>query len=243
MLPQSKFHLHDLSLQYTAVIKLIMALFESLLLKCRTPSESEIKRLEEQVVHQSKTLCRDFIFLKLKENGLVDKDIYDVNDPQNINFKPKQGQIKPGPTDVSKELINIAAVFETQYPNLFVDDIGNFLKLSFHNHTPAQIQSVFKSVAAEIFHGHITWARIVALFIFTSSLTVDCVKQGQAKYGDVIIEAMQKFIRKRLAHWIACRGGWSGLLDHFQQSQYPKWQLWVAPCIGLLFGIILSFIS
>ncbi|XP_072039924.1 bcl-2-related ovarian killer protein homolog B-like [Amphiura filiformis] len=215
-----------------------MAMLKDIFFSLGRPSKSQ---MEDQVVHQSKTLCRDFIFIKLKENGLVDRDIYDQTDPANVNSIPNvETEKRLGPTDVSKELITIAAVFENCYPNLFAD-VGNYLKVSYQ--TPVQIQSIFNSVASEIFHSSITWARIVSLFIFAAMLSVDCIKQGQIKFADVIVETMQKFIRKRLAHWIACRGGWQGLLDNFEQSRHPKWELWVVPSIGVIFGFVLAFIS
>ncbi len=231
---------------------ILLILFDTAMLSKIIPfsfgklSKLQIVNMEDEVVHQTRTLCRDFIYLKLRESGLVDRDIYDQNDPSNVDIKANSDdgksieQNRLGPSDVSKELITIATLFENSYPNLF-EDVGSYLKLSYH--TPAQIQRVFTSVASEMFHSNITWARIVSLFIFAAMLSVDCIKQGQNKFPDVIVETMQKFIRKRLAYWIACRGGWPGLLDHFQQSQHSKWQLWVAPGVGVFIGLLLAYFS
>lgn len=191
--------------------------------------------MEDQVVHQSKVLCRDFIFLKLKENAMINNDIYDVYDDP-ANAEP----YSLGPTDVSKEIISIAAVFECRYPLLF-HDIGNYLKVTYQS--SLHVQSVYDTVATELFRNNITWARIVALFVFTADLTVDCIKQKQDRFASVIAESMQRFVRNRLAPWIVLQGGWTSLLDHFQQSQHPKWQLWTATGIGAFIGLLIGLIS
>lgn len=194
--------------------------------------------MEDQVVHQSKVLCRDFIVLKLKENGLINNDIYNIyNDDPNIIGQGHSLR----PTDVSKEIISIASILECRYPRLF-DDIGSYLKVTYQS--TLHVQSVYDSVATELFKGTITWARIVALFVFTADLTVDCVKQKQDRFASVIAESLERFVHKKLAFWIVQQGGWPSLLDHFQESQQPKWHLWtvtgVGAFIGLLLGLILS---
>ena len=162
---------------------------------------------EDEVVHQTKVLCRDFIYFKLKENSLLDFKLKSGKTPTDNN---NGASLKNNtPTDVSKEIISIATTFEEAYPHLF-EDIGTYLKMTYQ--TANHVQHTYNVAATEIFNGAITWARIIALFSFTGALTVDCVKHGYGKFANLIVECMQKFVRKRLATWIVSAGGWVRIL-------------------------------
>ena len=152
---------------------------------------------EEDVVHQSKILCRDFIFVKLRENCLLSAS-------EKLFGEDEDGVTKI-PCDVAKEIIAIASEFEQIYPHLF-EDIGTYLKMTYT--TSNQVQKTYELAANEIFRRDITWARVIALFSFTGALTVDCVKQGHGRFGNLIVDCMQKFVKQKLARWIVEQGGW-----------------------------------
>ncbi|XP_072036917.1 bcl-2-related ovarian killer protein homolog B-like [Amphiura filiformis] len=189
---------------------------------------------EDEVVQQSRVLCRDFIYIKLRENSLLDENVLRHDQEEGEDDEVKV------PTDVAKEIIAMAAEFEQLYPYLF-EDLGTYLKMTYQNVN--QVKKTYHVAAHEIFKGGITWACVIALFLFTGALTVDCVRQGHGKFGNQIVDCMQKFVREKLAPWIVSQGGWPGLLDHFHQYHKPSWQLWAAGSVGTIVGIILAVLA
>ena len=163
---------------------------------------------EEMVVQQTRILCRDYIFTKLRERSLLKHDIYppgiDVNDIVKACHPLGHG-VACGACDVSRELVTVAQKFDKMYPYLF-RDVCTYLRINFQ--TGAQLQTVFTAVATELFRLNITWARVVALFAFAGALVVECVEQGHVNYANVVVDSMQKFTKRRLAAWIVKQGGW-----------------------------------
>ncbi len=167
---------------------------------------------EDEVVQQSRALCRDFIYVKLKEKSFLSDEVL-----QNEKHDNKI------PTDVAKEILAMSSEFEQLYPHLF-EDLGTYLKMTYQ--IPNQVRNTYAVAAREIFKCGITWARVIALFTFTGALTVDCVKQGHGKFGNQIVDCMQKFVKDHLAPWIVSQGGWVGalaaycFLNHFGRHSY-----------------------
>uniref|UniRef100_A0AAU7NI97 BCL2L5 n=1 Tax=Paracentrotus lividus TaxID=7656 RepID=A0AAU7NI97_PARLI len=210
---------------------------------------------EDDVVNQAKVLCRDYTYVKLRKHKLLSRDIYGKTGkrgPHQLQFlrqkaekdaqsgRPKTmfGSPGIGPSDVSKELIKVATVFEKCFPYMY-EDITEQLQLNFQS--PANIQSVYNTVGADIFRKGITWARIVALYTLTGAFIVECVKQGQHSQANALVDTLQKFVRKRLARWIIDQGGWVGLVIHFRQKQSSITVLRVLSLAGLLLGFVLVF--
>lgn len=211
---------------------------------------------EDDVVNQSKVLCRDYAYVKLRKNKLLSRDIYGKvvgkRSPNQLEFlrqkaerdaQAGRGGVRSrfcspaiGPSDVSNELIKVATEFERCFPYLY-EDIAEQLQLNFQS--PANVQSVYNTVGADIFRKGITWARIVALYTLTGALIVECVKQGQHTQANALVDTLQKFVRKRLARWIIDQGGWVGLVVHFRQKQSSITVLRVLSLAGVLLGVVL----
>ncbi|XP_071949499.1 bcl-2-related ovarian killer protein homolog B-like [Antedon mediterranea] len=162
---------------------------------------------EEQIVLQTKYICRDYIYSKLKSLKLVQKEIH------------KDGKY----SDISRELIKVGQEYETMYPNLFADVCG-YLKMNFEHEE--HVQGVFNAVASEIIGRGISWARIVSLFAFTATLAVDCVQQENTRFANLVVDSMQKFTRKRLATWILQRGGWLGMVEYLHNNHQIEPKMW-----------------
>ncbi|XP_022095254.1 bcl-2-related ovarian killer protein homolog B-like [Acanthaster planci] len=195
---------------------------------------------EEMVVQQTRVLCRDYIFTKLRENSLLKHDIYppglEVDDVVRA-CQPKGHDMTCGACDVSRELVTITQEFDRMYPYLF-KDICTYLHVNFQ--TGAQLQTVFTAVAAELFRRSITWARVVALFAFTGALVVECVEQGHVNYANIVVDSMQKFTRRRLAAWVVKQGGWPAMVHHVQSYRVSSSRLWFLSIIGAAVGITLT---
>ncbi|XP_071798360.1 bcl-2-related ovarian killer protein homolog B-like [Asterias amurensis] len=195
---------------------------------------------EEMVVQQTRVLCRDYIFAKLRERSLLKHDIY----PPGLEAKdvvsachPRGHSVSCGACDVSRELVSITQEFDKMYPYLF-RDVCTYLRINFQ--TGTQLQTVFVAVAAELFRRNITWARVVALFAFAGALVVECVENGHVSYANVVVDSMQKFTRRRLAAWIVKQGGWPALVHHIQSYRVSSAKLWFLTIVGAATGIAVS---
>ncbi|XP_033096080.1 bcl-2-related ovarian killer protein-like [Anneissia japonica] len=174
---------------------------------------------EEEIVKQSKAICRDYIYSKLKALKLVHKEIH------------HDGKC----SDISRELIQVAQEYELMYPNLFAD-VCNYLRMNFEYED--HVQGVFNVVASEIIGRGISWARIIALFAFTATLAVDCIQQENTRFANLVVDCMQKFTKKRLAPWILQRGGWLGMVHYLHNNHIIQPKMWKVRCIASAVGFV-----
>ncbi|XP_042897317.1 bcl-2-related ovarian killer protein homolog A [Parasteatoda tepidariorum] len=168
------------------------------------------------VVEQAKSLCSKYLRFKLK------------------NCK-KLGlqRLKWPPAELVFELRELGMEMERNHPELYqsvTENVGLYSLPSEY-----AVQNLLSTLATELFRDrHVTWGRIVALYVLAGALAVDCVKLGRPEYVLGLVQAVGNSIEKDLANWIIQQGGWGTLTTRFKKNSTLQSQRFLITSIVLI---------
>ncbi|XP_033637785.1 bcl-2-related ovarian killer protein-like [Asterias rubens] len=175
--------------------------------------------LEDRVSEEAVMLCNEFIYLKLRQRGLLNRGrqtaavkLIPTAATKKARHQPKEITIQ----DTVLELQMVSAEMEQRYPNLFKDV---FTQLNIRVTSEEVVEEAVTAVASEIFRSGITWARVVAMFAVAATLAAECVQQrthDHAAFVDRVVRSLSHFVRENLAEWIAREGGWGDMTTTFR---------------------------
>nr|XP_057924886.1 bcl-2-related ovarian killer protein homolog B [Doryrhamphus excisus] len=149
---------------------------------------------DNELVSQSKALCRDYLVSRLNQNGLGWSK-------SELNLQPSNSAL----TEVSFVLLCLGDELECILPSLY-RNVARQLNISVAMEN--MVSDAFIGVATEIFSTGITWGKVVSMYAVAGALAVDCVRQGYVSTVHIIVDSLGQFVRKYLTHWLKRRGGW-----------------------------------
>ena len=146
-----------------------------------------------EVVKQSRVLCREYIYNRLRKLGLL-----------SLKLEMQATGIRPTP--VSREIQYVGNELETMYPYLY-KDLSRQLNMTLS--TEVTVRTTFENIAeAMLKNSVITWGRVVALFAVAGAFAADCVSQGHPGYVNAIVDTFAEITKVHLSEWIIKQGGW-----------------------------------
>ncbi|XP_064639266.1 bcl-2-related ovarian killer protein-like isoform X2 [Lineus longissimus] len=172
----------------------------------------------EVIMEQSKDLCRDYVFGRLKRQGLTSKKII----------------APPEPTEVSEQIQMVGLELEKAYPDLYK---GVSRQLNITMSTEDIVRRTFTQIAEYLFRGEPNWGKIVSLFAVAGAFAADCVQQGHPEYVNKIVDAFGNFVGKNVADWVAHQGGWTDII-RCSKGCKDNSLVWALGCIGALVGFV-----
>lgn len=212
------------------------------------PEKGRPKSTEQQIVHQSRLILRDYLQHEVKRarssssRPLVtvsritpstaneDADVEEKSDIIGSLLKLEVAEL----SDVSQKVILIGKELEIRYPNLF-KGVANNLRVNLHS--PNQLITAYMTVSSELFRFGITWLRIIALIVITKSLFLECLTEGNDQHSFNLVDAFQKVVRRRLTDWIIMNGGWIGLAFHVEKHRESRLSVWFYSILGMFLGV------
>ncbi|NP_001274311.1 uncharacterized protein LOC100215682 [Hydra vulgaris] len=111
---------------------------------------------------------------------------------------------------------------------LFLSNMCKRLNLNTEN-----AQSMFHTIAEEIFSDGINWGRIIVLYAFAGKIAEHCRKSNDEQIIDKIALWVAGFVAKK-SSWIRDSGrGWNGFIENFDVKQDSWVQGLFAATLGL----------
>ena len=156
---------------------------------------------EEDVRNQATIFCKEFIHTRLKRLGFLGASSKNGIRPASSSA----GTRDPGVSSVCREMQAIGSELERLFPTLY-KDITKQLNVNVSSEQIAD--QVLVDIGDAIFKSGITWAKIVAFFVVSSSLSVECLQQGNGVFVHSITQSLTRYVQSKLVQWIAQRGGW-----------------------------------
>ncbi|XP_072180449.1 bcl-2-related ovarian killer protein homolog B-like [Diadema setosum] len=188
---------------------------------------------EEDVKEQSSAICKEFIHSKLKRLGFLGGS---AKSGLRASMSIRGQKASP----VCRELQVIGSELERLYPNLF-RDITKQLNVTISSE--ATVEQVVFDIGNAIFKSGITWAKIVAFFVVSSALSVECLQQGNGIFIHSVTVWLTRYVQTKLVKWIAQQGGWVDLLRTFKRKRRDTSGYWVMTLGAVLFGLALILIA
>lgn len=152
----------------------------------------------DDVWDQSAVYCKEFIHSKLKRLGYMGGS---TKNGVRGSVAARGQRVSP----VCRELTLVGSELERMYPTLY-KDITKQLNVTISNEQI--LEQVLFDVGDAVFKAGITWARVVAFFVVSSSLSVECMQQGNGIFVHSITVALTRYVQTKLVKWITQRGGW-----------------------------------
>ncbi|XP_051567558.1 bcl-2-related ovarian killer protein homolog A-like isoform X2 [Myxocyprinus asiaticus] len=149
----------------------------------------------EELVSQSKVLCRDYINSRLHRAGIGWS-------------KPEHRSSGGTLVEVSSVLLWLGGKLEYLHPNVYCN-VAQQLNITVASENI--VSDAFLAVAAELFSTGVTWGKIVSLYAVAGALAVDCVRHSHPAMVHTIVDCMGEFVHKSLASWLKRRGGWTDI--------------------------------
>ncbi|XP_054723999.1 bcl-2-like protein 2 [Uloborus diversus] len=192
----------------------------------KTDSNSMVQRRNEEgtVEPEVAAFVNEFLQYRLNQNGVQWRAPTSIQEPDT------------GRTIASKvgmALRSLADEFSSQFKEQFVD-ICDKLEISENTLKPT-----IEGVANELFNEGIKWARIVALFVFSSELAMHCKKNNWPELINTVAHSLSSYISEKLLPWINDHGGWEGLIvfNEGTDSDQAKTNRWPSVknllCLGI----------
>lgn len=183
--------------------------------------ESELRdKMAEHSTEEMEVSCivDDYISYQLQMNG------YEWRSPTAT------------PTKVNSSLRSLGNEFKTRYRDSFLE-MTESLDIQ-----PSTAHATFLGVANELFSEGVTWARIVALFVFGSEMALICQRMSHTEIVSDVAEWLSSYIKANLLTWIRDHDGWDGLVtfhegydDLRSESPWPVLKKFVC---GVAAGVI-----
>lgn len=145
----------------------------------------------EEIVEQSKVICRDFIHDKLKAAGILSSKV-------NLN--------STGKSHVSLTVIAVGQELVKLHPKVY-RDLSRKLNMTMNSATLVDktLSQVLEQMLGE---GEITWAKVISMFALAGQFAVECVQQGHPEFVRVIVDSIGHFVSAYLTDWVISQRGW-----------------------------------
>lgn len=166
----------------------------------------------QEIVNQSKSLCGQFIRIRLKRNGVQNKRM-GLQRLRSMLSLQTTGPTTQTVCEVFAQLHIIGMELERMHPSLYT---GVCRQVSVTITNEKSVSTVLSSVARNLLKTDVTWGKIASLYCVAGGLAIDCVQQGHPEYLYGIVETMGLVIERDAATWIAQQGGWAALLSRFR---------------------------
>lgn len=200
-----------------------------------------------EVVEQSKILCEDYIYSRLKVVLLMsESDGFKVRVP-NGNASCSSYSSRPGKvsawkqrktTDVSTDIQDIGLKLECSYPHLYENvaaQIGMPLR------SRVAVRRAMIHVGDFMFrHSVVTWGRIVGLFAVAAAMARDCVLAGRGEHVADIVAVFSELIERHAAAWICKQGGWVAIVKAVRSVREARY-MWILTVLGAVSGFAVSW--
>ena len=158
----------------------------------------------QDIVNQSKSLCSQFIRMRLKRNVVAKKRL----GLQRLrSMMSLQASVVPSQaiSEVFAQLHLIGMELERMHPTLYTG-VSRQVAVTITNEK--SISTVLSSIGRNLLKTDVTWGKIASLYCVAGGLAIDCVQQGHPEYLYGIVETMGFVIERDAATWIAQQGGW-----------------------------------
>lgn len=99
---------------------------------------------------------------------------------------------------------------------------------------------VFAGVAKKLFADEINWGRVAALMCLAYRITMTVVKEKAKKFAQfmkVIVSHVVRFIKEKIAGWIASQGGWSAALQYSPSMSFTSLSIVVGSCVAAIAAV------
>eukprot|EP00057_Strongylocentrotus_purpuratus_P005359 XP_003730785.2 PREDICTED: bcl-2-related ovarian killer protein homolog B-like [Strongylocentrotus purpuratus] len=184
----------------------------------------------DDVWDQSAVYCKEFIHSKLKRLGYMGGS---TKNGVRGSVAARGQRVSP----VCRELTLVGSELERMYPTLY-KDITKQLNVTISSEQI--LEQVLFDVGDAVFKAGITWARVVAFFVVSSSLSVECMQQGNGIFVHSITVALTRYVQTKLVKWITQRGGWTDLLRTFRRKRNDSGTVWLLTFGGVFLGLFLT---
>jgi len=167
----------------------------------------------QDIVSQSKSICSQFIRMRLKRNVVANKrlGLQRIRSMMSLQAGSAMSQAAVG--EVFAQLHLIGLELERIHPNLYVD-VSRQVAVTITNEK--SVSTVLSSIGRNLLKTDVTWGKIASLYCVAGGLAIDCVQQGHPEYLYGIVETMGFVIERDAATWIAQQGGWAAMLSRFR---------------------------
>ncbi|ESO10306.1 hypothetical protein HELRODRAFT_183772 [Helobdella robusta] len=143
--------------------------------------------------------------------------------------------------DVSREMHAIGLKLETMYPSLYKNVSG---RAHTNIRNESQCRKLVTSFGDFMFkNGVVTWGRIVAMFVLSSSLIVECCQNGDFRFIKTVMAAHSEVLEKHVINWIAEQGGWGILTKTFREVTQETRTLWALLGLGASVGFAVMWVA
>lgn len=169
-------------------------MLKSVTKKLKPLIQAKLKEEYFAIANEANLYCLDYIERRFERSNIQ----------SGLEFiRPKK--ISETNSAVSAKIVEVGDLLELAYPHLF-NSASKQARVKFRSEVI--ISDVFRSFGRELFRENVTWARIVALFAFSGSLSVDCVVQGNPEFVKTVLNCTRLYVLENLAVWIKNQGGW-----------------------------------
>uniref|UniRef100_A0AAU7NIB2 BCL2L4 n=1 Tax=Paracentrotus lividus TaxID=7656 RepID=A0AAU7NIB2_PARLI len=185
---------------------------------------------EDEVWDQTAVYCKEFIHSKLKRLGYMGGS---AKNGVRGSVAARGQRVSA----VCRELTLVGSELERMYPTLY-KDITKQLNVSISSEQV--VEQVLFDIGDAVFKSGITWAKIVAFFVVSSSLSVECMQQGNGIFVHSITVALTRYVQTKLVRWVAQRGGWTDLLRTFRRKRNDSGIVWLLTFGGVFLGLLIT---
>eukprot|EP00795_Rhopilema_esculentum_P011003 gene11004-19843_t len=165
-----------------------------------------ISSREQAISEESRFLCHRYLSRKMRRLSLT---IGSANLAQVKSFKRR--------TDEHTTLIicQLIETMEQLYPDIYNNIATNLHISTFTERILCQDFGRFTEV---LFKNGMKWSLVLAYFAFCGGLAEECVRHGNARLINSILNWNESFVSSHLGKWIVAEGGWPGLVEYFRKA-------------------------
>ena len=169
----------------------------------------------QDIVNQSKSICSQFIRMRLKRNVVANKrlGLQRLRSMMSLASVPAATQVAV--SEVFAQLHLIGLELERMHPNLYAN-VSRQVAVTVINEK--SVSTVLNSIGRNLLKTDVTWGKIASLYCVAGGLAIECVQQGHPEYLYGLVETMGFVIERDAATWIAQQGGWVRKLKSVKKS-------------------------
>uniref|UniRef100_K1P6Q7 Putative Bcl-2-like protein antagonist/killer 2 n=1 Tax=Magallana gigas TaxID=29159 RepID=K1P6Q7_MAGGI len=199
-----------------------------------SPSEQMTPDTEENVIDEAEDVIRNFIFESYQHQLVEEVDTLDSTTPQVPELCAFTSDPMSRASQVGRQLARIGDDINRRYADEFKDMIN---QLNVNEDTAYE---VFAGVAKKLFADEINWGRVAALMCLAYRITMTVVKEKAKKFAQfmkVIVSHVVRFIKEKIAGWIASQGGWSAALQYSPSMSFTSLSIVVGSCVAAIAAV------
>lgn len=153
-------------------------------------------------------------------------------DPEMVSLSPEPDRTM---AQVGRQLAFIGDTINQRYDGEFQTMLQRLQP------TPENAYEYFTKIASSLFESGINWGRVVALLGFGYRLALHVYRRGLTGFlGRVTSFVVRFMVDRRIAQWIAQRGGWVAALS---QANGPIWNVLTVLAVVLLGQFVESLLK